>query len=142
MDDEVFGVILYVAPEVLRTKKYITASDIYSCGMIIWEIWNREYPFSSCSHDITLIYNICDKIWPAIPDGIPKYYQELMIYCWDQNPSKRPIANEIFNIIREWDYFTIQNKVKKYIENRGKKRKIHIDAIYKSRSISKIIEEA
>ncbi|CAG8726107.1 12806_t:CDS:1, partial [Ambispora leptoticha] len=38
MDDEVFGIIPYVAPEVLQTKKYITASDIYSFRMIMWEI--------------------------------------------------------------------------------------------------------
>ena len=36
-DDEIYGVISYMAPEILRRKEYTVASDIYSFGMIMWE---------------------------------------------------------------------------------------------------------
>ena len=34
-DDEIYGVVPYVAPEIFQGKKYTTASDIYSFGMIM-----------------------------------------------------------------------------------------------------------
>src|SRR6266542_284878 len=37
-DNEIYGVISYVAPEILQKKGYTTASDIYSFGMIMWEL--------------------------------------------------------------------------------------------------------
>ena len=35
--NEIFGVISYLAPEVLSKKPYTRESDIYSFGMIMWE---------------------------------------------------------------------------------------------------------
>src|SRR6266511_2126763 len=44
-DYEIYGVISYMAPEILRRKGYTTASDIYSFGMIIWELITGRIPF-------------------------------------------------------------------------------------------------
>ena len=44
--NEIFGVIPYLAPEVLSGKPYTKKSDIYSFGMIMWSIMKR---FHSCS---------------------------------------------------------------------------------------------
>ncbi len=37
-DDEIYGIIPYVAPEVFQGKEYTKYSDIYSFGMIMWEL--------------------------------------------------------------------------------------------------------
>ncbi|CAG8591090.1 1119_t:CDS:2 [Ambispora leptoticha] len=71
---------------------------------------------------------------------MPKYYRDLMIRCWAQDPLKRPTANEILNTIGEWNYLRLQNEFKKSIENRKRRSEIHEGAIYKSKSISKTIE--
>ncbi|POG81950.1 hypothetical protein GLOIN_2v1503944, partial [Rhizophagus irregularis DAOM 181602=DAOM 197198] len=36
-DDNIYGVLPYMAPEILRYKPYTPASDIYSFSMIMWE---------------------------------------------------------------------------------------------------------
>src|SRR5688572_15461506 len=44
-DDEIYGVISYMAPEILQGKEYTTASDIYGFGMIMWELMTGRMPF-------------------------------------------------------------------------------------------------
>src|SRR4051812_46623277 len=36
--NEIYGVLPYIAPEVLRGKAYTKAADIYSFGIIMWEM--------------------------------------------------------------------------------------------------------
>ena len=44
-DTEIYGIISYMAPEILQGKEYTTASDIYSYGMIMWELMTGRMPF-------------------------------------------------------------------------------------------------
>src|SRR6266498_5450729 len=43
-DNGIYGVISYMAPEILQGKEYTTASDIYSFGMIMWELMTGRMP--------------------------------------------------------------------------------------------------
>ncbi|POG80785.1 kinase-like domain-containing protein, partial [Rhizophagus irregularis DAOM 181602=DAOM 197198] len=52
--DEVYGVLPYMAPEILRKKPYIPASDIYSFSMMMWEFTSGIPPFNNRAHDIQL----------------------------------------------------------------------------------------
>src|SRR5688572_2825178 len=69
--DEIYGVISYMAPEILQGKEYIKASDIYSFGMIMWELitgrvpfwdwnWNQDYAKER------IIIEICKDFRPPI----------------------------------------------------------------------------
>jgi serine/threonine protein kinase len=95
-----YGVMPYVAPEVLRRNPYTQAADIYSFGMIMYFIAIGKQPFINCAHDEFLALNICNGIRPEInvPEA-PKCYIDLMKKCWDSNPNNRPNANEIFKSI-------------------------------------------
>src|ERR1044072_7052193 len=62
-EKECFGIVSYMAPEILQGKEYTTASDIYSFGMIMWELMTGKKPFWDQSDD-DLIINICDGLRP------------------------------------------------------------------------------
>ncbi|CAB5367037.1 unnamed protein product [Rhizophagus irregularis] len=95
-ETKIYGVMPYVAPEVLRGKPYTQAADIYSLGMIMYYIATERQPFDDCAHDSTLALNICNGIWPKINEQeAPKCYINLMKKCWDQNPDKRPNAKQL-----------------------------------------------
>ena len=51
-DDEIYGIISYVAPEIFQGQKYTKSSDIYSFGMIMWELMTGRRPFWDQNHDI------------------------------------------------------------------------------------------
>ena len=92
-NNDVYGVIPYMAPEVLRGKPYTPASDIYSFAMIMWELTSRVPPFDNRPHDFHLSLSICKGERPEIIDGTPQCYIDLMKKCWDLDPLKRPSAS-------------------------------------------------
>src|SRR5436190_14371200 len=59
-DDEIYGIIPYVAPEIFQGKRYTKTSDIYGLSMIMWELMTGRRPFCDHVHDTELIIRICD----------------------------------------------------------------------------------
>src|ERR1043166_8416541 len=55
----VYGVLPFVAPEVLRGQPYTPASDIYSFSIIMWEFISGIFPFDDREHGIQLALSIC-----------------------------------------------------------------------------------
>ena len=101
--NKIFGVIPYLAPEVLSKKSYTKESDIYSFGMIMWEFTTGKKPFHDRPHDHYLMLDILKGERPQITDDTPEFYTELMKKCWDHNPENRPTAREIYDSLREYD---------------------------------------
>jgi serine/threonine protein kinase len=100
--NEIYGVLPYMAPEILRCKPYTPASDIYSFSMIMWEFTSGVSPFNNMAHDLQLSLNICKGNRPKIIENTPKCYVDLMKKCWDSDPSNRPTIIILENIISEW----------------------------------------
>ncbi|CAG8465998.1 5840_t:CDS:2 [Racocetra fulgida] len=67
---EIYGVIPYIAPEIFNGEKYTTASDIYSFGMIMWEMITAQKPFFDRNHDEFLILDILNGLRPDTMDEI------------------------------------------------------------------------
>jgi serine/threonine protein kinase len=104
--DNIYGVLPFMAPEVLRGKPYTSASDIYSFSMIMWEFISGVTPFNDEAHNLQLSIRICKGERPKIIENTPQCYVELMKKCWDEEPLKRPSASEIFDIISKWIFFS------------------------------------
>ncbi|RGB42344.1 kinase-like domain-containing protein [Rhizophagus diaphanus] len=111
-NNKIYGVLPYMAPEILRKKPYIPASDIYSFSMIMWEFTSGIPPFNHEAHDHNLILDICNnkKKRPEIIKNTPKCYIDLMKKCWDSNPSNRPTIIMLENIISEWIKYITNDK--------------------------------
>ncbi|CAB5376688.1 unnamed protein product [Rhizophagus irregularis] len=141
-DDEVYGIIPYVAPEVFQGQKYTKASDIYGYGMIMWELMTGRRPFWDKSHDTDLIIEICDGLRPPIVTNVPEGYIELMQKCWHSDPHKRPTANDIRGKVLNIKYNERYNQTK--IINSPDIGPItnNPGAIYKSRPLSTMIKSA
>ena len=113
-DEEIYGIIPYVAPEILHRQKYTKASDIYGFGMIMWELMIGRKPFWDKIHDTDLIIEICDGLRPPIVTNAPEGYIELMQECWHSDPNKRPTATELkekLRILRIKNIVSIQPKL-------------------------------
>jgi serine/threonine protein kinase len=124
--NEIYGVLPYMAPEILRNNPYTQASDIYSFSMIMWEFISGTPPFNHEAHDHYLILSICEGKRPEIMKNTPKCYIDLMKKCWNPNPSNRPTIKMLENIISEW----VQCINKYYELNRDGKYKHIVPDVY------------
>ena len=140
-NNENYGIIPYMAPEIFQGKKYTEKSDIYSFGMIMWEVMTGRRPFWDRNHDADLIIEILDGLRPPIVTNAPEGYIELMKRCWHPDPEKRPAA---------WEHY----RFNEMIDNERKNPTKIIEspnigpvtynpgAIYKSRPLSGMINSA
>src|SRR5437016_11921505 len=69
--NSVYGNLPYIAPEVIVRKETTFASDIYSIGMIMWEISSGQPPFSNYYHDYDLAIKIVNGMRPKVVIGTP-----------------------------------------------------------------------
>ncbi|GES83236.1 kinase-like domain-containing protein [Rhizophagus clarus] len=95
-ETNIYGVMPYQAPEVLRGKPYTQAADIYSFGMIMYFVATGRQPFKNCAHDHHLVLSICKGDRPEINESeAPKCYINLMKKWWDPNPNNRPDVTQL-----------------------------------------------
>ncbi|RIA86955.1 kinase-like domain-containing protein, partial [Glomus cerebriforme] len=95
LENGVYGVLPYIAPEILRGQNYTKAADIYSLGIIMYEIISGLPPHHDVSHDINLAIKICQGLRPRFNIKVPQLIVLLIKRCLDANPLNRPTADEI-----------------------------------------------
>ncbi|RIB12263.1 kinase-like domain-containing protein [Gigaspora rosea] len=76
----------YINPSYKRNKK----SDIYSLGVILWEISSGKPPFESTLQREAVAIQIYKGERETPIENTPEYYVELYQRCWDTDPAKRP----------------------------------------------------
>ncbi|GBB84910.1 hypothetical protein RclHR1_01150014 [Rhizophagus clarus] len=97
-----YGMIEYVEPQCFKNIKYKKdkKSDIYSLGVLLWEISSGRPPFSDCSRN--LLSHYIEKGNREEPfEGTPPKYQELYQKCWDGESESRPDIEEVHEILSQ-----------------------------------------
>ncbi|UZO13269.1 uncharacterized protein OCT59_004773 [Rhizophagus irregularis] len=101
-EEGIYGVLPYMAPEILRGYQYTKAADIYSFGIIMNEFLSEEIPFNDIPHDDFLAIKICKGLRPTISTDIPKLFADLIIKCWNAEIKNRPTTKELYQLLRKW----------------------------------------
>jgi len=90
----------YTAPEYLSApgnalKNIKPSADIYSLGIIFWEIFHEKEAFLGIPHPNLIKYICDDKQRPKIEDHIPKDLSHLIRCCWQHDEEKRPKISQL-----------------------------------------------
>ncbi|RHZ75862.1 hypothetical protein Glove_209g31 [Diversispora epigaea] len=101
LDNGVFGIIPYIEPKRLANPSHPhdKASDVYSLGVILWEISSGQPPFKDLPHDAALALSICDGVRETPIVGTPQEYKLLYQQCWDPTPHIRPSVDDVLQSI-------------------------------------------
>src|SRR6266498_838976 len=121
-DNKVYGILPYIAPEVLNGEAYTSSSDIYSFGVVMAELSSGKPPFCNKKHNLSLALAICNGLRPEFEKGTPEFYKKLAYKCMDANLNERPTAEELSDILDFW-YNSIGGNNHDEIENFGYKGK-------------------
>ncbi|RHZ85176.1 hypothetical protein Glove_71g138 [Diversispora epigaea] len=100
----IVGVLPYIAPEVLSgDEEYTKAADVYSFGIIAYEMITGFPPYPDIPHDEDLAIKICNGLRPKIPFHTPKLITRAIMRCWDARVKHRPTFKELW---KELDKYT------------------------------------
>ncbi|XP_047143604.2 leucine-rich repeat serine/threonine-protein kinase 2 isoform X2 [Hydra vulgaris] len=103
-----FGTKGYTAPEMIMYQSYLdeytSSVDIYSFGMVFYELIAHQRPFYDFTDAYEINNNVLMGFRPKFFDISDAFYglvhlTKLMIFMWHQEPSKRPPAKDILNLL-------------------------------------------
>ncbi|GES87585.1 kinase-like domain-containing protein [Rhizophagus clarus] len=100
--NKIYGVLPYVSPEILRGQNYTEAADIYSFGIIMYEVISGLPPYHDVSHDYNLAIKICKGLRPRFNIKVPQLVVQLIKRCLDADPLNRPKAEKIKETLSLW----------------------------------------
>src|SRR6185295_9068674 len=103
----IFTILPYMAPEVLCGEEYTKAADVYSFGIIAYELITGFAPYYDVPHDKDLARQICDGLRPKIPFHTPKLITRMIMRCWDAQVTRRPTFKELKKELNKYyvDYY-------------------------------------
>ena len=110
------GTMAYMAPEVIRQQPYNTSADMYSIGVILWEMWTgkRVYHDMDCPKALEMLHvNVmkgrakpgkfldADRLSDEIPASVIGAWESLVEQCWSIVPRMRPTAEAAYKTVKE-----------------------------------------
>jgi len=93
-----WGTVNWMPPEVFDGGVYDTASDVFSFGMVLWELLTGQIPFGDTNP--LMVHQLIDSgERPFIPNSCQPLYARLIRKCWETDPEKRPSLGEIIHTL-------------------------------------------
>ena len=103
--------VRWMAPESLAYARHTHASDVWSYGVCLWEIFSYgAQPYAGCTNP-EAIEMIRDRQLLVTPDECPQRAYALMLECWHADPAQRPTFAEILQRLRNWENYYLFNNV-------------------------------
>ncbi len=89
----------YMAPEVFRRNDYQCPVDVYSFGILLWEIYTLKKPFRDLSLK-ALRRKVIEGYRPKLQTHWSITLRNVMTASWNFNPSKRPTMSTIQKVLQ------------------------------------------
>ena len=91
----VAGTPRYMAPEMALQKGYTMSADVYSFGLVLWQMCALQKPFQDIDHQ-----QMNRKVHkggkrPRVQRWWPKQLKNIIVKSWQAKPTKRPTMDDI-----------------------------------------------
>jgi serine/threonine protein kinase len=101
------GTAAWMAPEVMLTNNYGFKADVYSFGIVMYELLTCRKPWTGPQYAFAQQIGraVLNGERPSINDSdlinAPKEYLQLLNQCWETDPMKRPTFGTVFQELKE-----------------------------------------
>ncbi|KAH8508161.1 hypothetical protein H0E87_010329 [Populus deltoides] len=95
------GTYRWMAPEVIEHKPYDYKADVFSFGIVMWELLTGELPYSYLTPLQAAVGVVQKGLRPTIPKHTYPKLAELLERCWQRDPTQRPNFSQIIDILQQ-----------------------------------------
>ncbi|KAL6559406.1 hypothetical protein OROGR_004523 [Orobanche gracilis] len=113
------GTYRWMAPEMIGERQHTKKVDVYSFGIVLWELFTARKPFDDMTPE-QAAFAVCQKdnsfssqygvngagvsqnARPPLPSSCPTAFCRLIHRCWSSNPDKRPQFDEIVSMLQSY----------------------------------------
>ena len=95
--------VRWMPPESILYGKFTTESDVWSFGVLMWEIYSfGQQPYYGYSNQEVIEMIRSRQLLPC-PEDCPSRMYAFMVECWHEIPTRRPQFGEIHARLRHWE---------------------------------------
>ncbi|XP_061581509.1 vascular endothelial growth factor receptor kdr-like isoform X2 [Cololabis saira] len=106
----------WMAPEAIFDKVYTTQSDVWSFGVLMWEIFSLgASPYPGVQIDEEFCCRLKEGTRMRAPDYAPSEIYHTMLDCWQGGPEDRPTFTELVETLGDLLQASVQQEGKHYI---------------------------
>lgn len=114
------GTSHWMPPEIMKANKYVESADVYSYGMILWEMMTGEIPYYGLTpNQIIGLVSDCKKIIEVPKEGhvaLKKLIKNCLIYDSERRPSFDHIIKYLGEVmLKEQNHDFISDEIIEYI---------------------------
>ncbi|KAK7246499.1 hypothetical protein RIF29_41368 [Crotalaria pallida] len=97
------GTYRWMAPEMIKRKSYGRKVDVYSFGLMLWEMVTGRIPYEDMT-PIQAAFAVVNKnSRPVIPSNCPPAMRALIEQCWSLQPDKRPEFWQVVKVLEQFE---------------------------------------
>ncbi|KAK9810348.1 hypothetical protein WJX72_009180 [[Myrmecia] bisecta] len=96
---ETYGTVTHMPPELLSEGRLSKAADVYSFGVLLWELYTGQRPWAGLRHVQVIAHKMRSTTKLEFPPAVPAAYRDLADRCMATDDRARPPFSEALNVL-------------------------------------------